>query len=123
MLTTRHYSPLIKILVDLCPRLVYHKVQHRGTFHVTSTMCVTRDTYGNMRITVVHEALYNNNTYQVEYLLSIHQALKLQGNGIGNCSESEDNICGDLGTQIYLFRGNILTFLKWKDVALLTVFV
>ena len=80
------------------------------SFPVVSAECKLTDEAGTSYIAVVHEALYDANVEQVESLLSVHQSLRMQCNGIDDRSRSENNIHGNPGTQCARFMDIMVPF-------------
>ena len=80
------------------------------SFPVVSAECKLTDENGTSYVAVVHEALYDENVEQVESLLSVHQSLRMQCNGIDDRSRSENNILGNPGTQSARFKDVLVPF-------------
>ena len=58
----------------------------------------------------VYEALLDSNPLQVESLLSVHQSLRLPGNGIDDRTRCENDVNGRPGLQCAKFRDHTLPF-------------
>ena len=80
------------------------------SFPVVSAECKLMDENGISYIAIVHEALYDESAEQVESLLSVHQCLRMQCNGIDDRSRSENNIHGNPGTQCARFTDILVRF-------------
>ena len=80
------------------------------TFPVVSVICKLTDEKGNSYAGLVCEALYDDSDAQTESLLSVHQSLSFQKDGIDDRSRTENDIHGKPGKQCAKFGDNTLKF-------------
>jgi hypothetical protein len=65
---------------------------------------------GSSYAAYVHKALLDSNPDQIELLLSVHQSLRLPGNGIDDRARCEKDVNGKPGLHCAKFGDNILPF-------------